>query len=50
METAFYVFGVIFICVIISIALPKLGFNTKPPKKYEDYINGENGRSGKFLK
>ena len=50
MEIALYVLGAILICVLISIFLKKLGFKPKPPKKYEEYIKGENGRSGKYLK
>lgn len=40
METALYVFGAIFICVVISMVITKLGFNPKPPKNYEDYTKG----------
>ena len=50
METMLYVIGAILLCVLVSILLKKLGFKPKPPKKYEDYINGENGGSGKYLK
>ena len=50
METLLYMVGAILFCVLISIFLKKFGFKPKPPKKYEDYIKGENGRSGKYLK
>lgn len=50
METLLYAIGAILFCVLISMFLKKLGFKPKPPKKYEDYIKGENGRSGKYLK
>jgi len=50
METILYVIGAILLCVLVSILLKKLGFKPKPPKKYEDYIRGENGRSVKYLK
>tara|TARA_E500000178_G_C16820680_1_gene661361 strand:+ start:104 stop:256 length:153 start_codon:yes stop_codon:yes gene_type:complete len=50
METILYVIGAILFCLLISKLLKKLGFMPKPPKKYEDYIKGENGRSAKHLK
>ena len=50
MGTILYVVGAISLCILIGILLKKLGFKPKPPKNYEDYIKGENGRSGKYLK
>ena len=50
METILYVVGAILLCILIGILLKKLGFKPKPPKNYEHYIKGENGRSGKYLK
>tara|TARA_A200000113_G_C8609493_1_gene272096 strand:+ start:348 stop:500 length:153 start_codon:yes stop_codon:yes gene_type:complete len=50
METILYVIEAILLSVLVSILLKKFGFKPKPPKKYEDYINGENGGSGKYLK
>ena len=49
METILYVIGAVFFCVGISALLNKLGLKLKTPKKYEDYIKGEKGRSGKHL-
>ena len=44
-----YVIGTVLVYFGIIALLNKLGFKLKTPKKYEDYIKGEKGRSGKHL-